>query len=148
MTKIKTWCLFCEDVRIEHDYRCTLIAVSPSVAIITEPLKMRQLCLVFSCEFPIELDVVTLQHEMEVLGSISEISEKFKSGQHRFERPQAVANEKTWQVITYLIQDKVEFEGSASIKARIWGDGFEDEASITIIESLESDLSVDDSLVL
>jgi hypothetical protein len=143
VNKIKTWSLFCEDVRIEHDYRCTLVGVSPSVAIIAEPLKMRQMCLVFSCEFPIDLDVVELQHEIEVTGSVSEISEKFKSGRHRFERPTAVASEKTWQVITYLVQDKVEFDGSASMRARIWGDDFSDETSLTVIESFEANSDLD-----
>lgn len=147
MTKIDTWCLFCEDVRIEHDYRCTLVGVTPSVAVSTEPLKMRQLCLVFSCEFPITLDAVELQHDIAVVGSVSELSERFKSGTHRFERPEAVANEKSWQVITYLVQDRIEFEGNASITARIWGEGFEDHASITVVEVTESEgLSSDNFL--
>ena len=116
----KIWALFCEDVRIEHDQRCTLVGVMPSVAIVEdEPFKLRQLCLVFSAVMSVKLADVNCQYSLDVQGDVSGLNDNIISGNSVFTKTKEITDEDVWQVITYIPSADIIIRGPARITARI-----------------------------
>jgi hypothetical protein len=119
VTETRFWSVFCEDVRIEHDQRCSLIGVMPTVAIGDEAFKFRQLCLVYSTEFPFSVKTAKVSHKVTVIGDIQGLEGQFLQDTYEFRRPDNIAGEDLWQVITYITSEKVEISGNASVTAEI-----------------------------
>jgi hypothetical protein len=91
----------------------------PTVAVGDEPLKFRQLCLVYSTEFPFSVEEAHVSHEVNVEGDVRGLEEKFLKNSFVFKRPQRLADEDVWQVITYISSEGVEIAGDAIISAKI-----------------------------
>lgn len=119
MSSLRSWALFCEDVRIEHDNKFSLVGVIPTVGIGSEPFRFRQLCLVYSIELPISVEYVTVSHEILVTGDVKGLTLNFLKESSKLVQPDKNANEDIWQVITYLTTENVEIKGEAMISAKI-----------------------------
>ena len=126
MNNVRFWSVFCEDVRIEHDNKCSLIGVMPTVALGNEPFKFRQLCLVYSTEFPFSVDEAEVSHQVTTKGDVKGLAPKFIEDTFNFKKPDRFAEEDIWQVITYISSEGVEVKGDAviSVKIKVGGEEF------------------------